>query len=293
MLPLLKCLEDGKPQKMAVLYEKLATVFNLSEPDKNEKLSSGQSTYMSRISWARTYLKQAGLLSSPARSIIQITPVGTKALNSKVEKIDIKFLEQFPDFIKFTQKSNNKSTAASASGLNLSATPEEIMLDAWIKINKSISNDLLDRIKQSPPDFFERLVVDLMLAMGYGGTREDAGQVQGKSGDGGIDGIINEDRLGLDIIYIQAKRWKDSVGSPIIQGFIGSIVNHGANKGVIITTSTFTKDAELTARKNPQYKIILIDGEKLASLMIEYNLGVTTKETYLIKNIDQDYFDQA
>ena len=291
MLPLLEHVA-GEAKTFKAVCELLAGYFKLTATDKAETIPSGLATYISRIGWARSYMKQAGLVESPSKGVIQITERGKQVLAQKPAKIDVKFLMQFPDFVAFKNRAKPKTAVVSLVGLLPLETPEEILEKTWGEINEALSAELLDKAKQMPPALFERLVVDLMLAMGYGGSREDAGKTVGRSGDGGIDGIINEDRLGLEVIYLQAKRWKESVGSPTVQGFIGSLVNNGATKGVLITTSTFTEEAQKTARKNPQYKIILIDGKRMASLMIEYNLGVSLQETYVVKKVDQDYFDQ-
>lgn len=291
MLPLLKCVAIA-PKSFKIVCDDLAQAFNLTDADKAEMIPSGLATYISRIGWAKSYLKQAGLIESPSKGVIKVTQQGKKVLENPPTKIDGKFLLQFPEFVAFKNKTKSKTLVSPMAPTLSLETPEETLQRIWLEVNDKLATDILDTVKQMPPAFFERLVVDLMLAMGYGGSREDAGKTVGKSGDGGIDGIINEDRLGLDIIYLQAKRWKENVGSPAVQGFIGSLVNNGANKGVLLTTSGFTDDALKASKKNPQYKVILIDGKRLASLMIEYNLGVGVQDTYVIKRIDQDYFEQ-
>ncbi|WP_395143316.1 restriction endonuclease [Armatimonas sp.] len=291
MLPLLKCVATA-PKSFKAVCEELAEKFRLTDAEKAKVGLTGQPTYVNRVGWAKSYLKQAGLVESPSRGLVKITHQGSKVLNNPPVKIDGKFLAQFPEFVAYKNKTKTLTVTAPPTPILSLETPEETLQRIWLEVNEKLASDILDTVKQIPPAFFERLVVDLMLAMGYGGSREDAGKTVGKSGDGGIDGIINEDRLGLDVIYLQAKRWKGNVGSEIVQTFLGSLVNNGANKGVLLTTSGFTDPAEKAAKMNPTYKIILIDGPRLASLMIEYNLGVGVQDTFVIKRIDQDYFEE-
>jgi len=292
-LPLLKRLSDGELHRMPDLYEQLADDLKLSEADRNEVLPSGkQVTYENRIGWARTYLKKAGLLESPGRSLCRITARGKEVLASNPAKINIKLLEQYPEFVDFHRAAPKQvgASVSKATDSESDETPEETLERVHQGIKTQLVQELLERIKAAPPSFFERLVVELLLRMGYGGSREDAGRTVGKSGDGGIDGFINEDRLGLDVIYLQAKRWEATVGRPVVQAFIGSLEGFRARKGVLITTSSFSQDARNFVGQIEK-KIVLIDGEQLANLMVEHNLGVSTVTTYDIKKVDSDYFD--
>ncbi len=293
-LPLLKRIADGALHKMPDLYEELANDLGLSEADRSEVLPSGkQVTYQNRVGWARTYLKKAGLLESPGRALCRITPRGLDVLASKPARINIRVLEQYPEFVDF-HRAAPKQVGAPTPKQAISEsdeTPEETLERVHQGIKTQLVQELLERIKTAPSNFFERLVVELLLRMGYGGSREDAGRTVGRSGDGGIDGIINEDRLGLDVIYLQAKRWEATVGRPVVQAFIGSLEGFRAKKGVLMTTSTFSGEAR-TFVGQIEKKIVLIDGEQLANLMVEHNLGVSTTTTYEIKKIDSDYFDE-
>lgn len=295
MLPVLKLAADGEDHKSSHAVDALAAQFQLTAEEQSELLPSGrQAIFSNRVAWARSYLKQAGLLSSPRRGFFTITSRGRELLATGVEKITVAVLERYPEFVEFrnghkktgTDGMENSCEADSSSAL----TPEEALASAYEKLQREIESDVLRAVKDSSPSFFERLVVDLLVQMGYGGNRQDAGRAIGKSGDGGIDGIINEDRLGLDVIYIQAKRWEGSVGRPEIQKFAGALQGQRAKKGVFITTSTFTKEAKDYA-SFIDTRIILIDGERLAKLLVEYNVGVSTAGRYEVKRIDSDYFD--
>lgn len=291
MLPLLKYAGDNQEHSIREAIEHIADIFKLTEEDKKEVLPSGsQYVIDNRVGWARTYLKKAGLLESPKRSYFKITSLGLDVLKKNPAEINVKFLEQFPLFIEFRntkkEKDENEDHEVETGSTQ---TPQELLEYGYQKIKKDLSQELLGYVKQSSPRFFERLVVELLLSMGYGGSRKDAGQAIGQSGDGGIDGIIKEDKLGLDVIYLQAKRWENVVGSKEIRNFVGSLVGQKANKGVFITTSGFTKDA-LEYVKTITHKVILIDGEMLTKLMIENNIGVSKVISYDIKKIDSDYF---
>jgi restriction system protein len=291
MLPLLKYAGDNQEHTIREAIEHIADIFKLTEEDKKEFLPSGSQYIIdNRVGWARTYLKKAGLLESPKRSYFKITQLGIDVLKKNPAEINVKFLEQFPLFIEFlnTKKEKDEHEEQEAES-SFSQTPQELLEYGYQKIKKDLSQELLGYVKQSSPRFLERLVVELLLSMGYGGSRKDAGQAIGQSGDGGIDGIIKEDKLGLDVIYLQAKRWENVVGSKEIRNFVGSLVGQKANKGVFITTSGFTRDA-LEYVKSITHKVILIDGEMLTQLMIENNIGVSKVISYDIKKIDSDYF---
>lgn len=291
MLPMLQVLKDGKIHPIKEVREELANVFNLTDDDKIELLPSGKMpVYRSRVGWAKTYLKKAGLVDNSKRGMVKITEQGIQVLWSRPKSIDSQFLMQFDEFQTFV---NGTKTEISDNAVPNLISPEEMLEQSYQEIKNSLASDLLDQILSMSPDFFEKLVVDLLVAIGYGGSRSDAGKVVGKSGDGGIDGIIKMDKLGIDEIYIQAKRWDkaNTVSSREIRNFIGSLTVKGAKKGVFITTSKFTKDAELVSQQ-PNFKVVLIDGAKLVDLMIEHNLGVSTYEKYTIKKIDHDYFSE-
>ncbi|MBE9053934.1 restriction endonuclease [Nostocales cyanobacterium LEGE 11386] len=293
MLPLLKFTTDQKEHSLREAIEALADHFQLNEDERKELLPSGrQPTFDNRVGWARTYLKKAGLVESTKRGYFRITDRGTDTIKTNPVEINAKFLRQFPEFLEFqnyTQQLEDSTSNGSGAEINTTRTPEEDVELAIQKLTKELASDLLQIIKNSSPAFFEKLVIDLLVKMGYGGTRKDAGQTVGRSGDGGIDGIINEDRLGLDVIYIQAKRWESSVGRPEIQKFAGALQGFRARKGVFITTSTFTNEAKDYVSRIDS-KIILIDGETLTQLMIENNIGVTPFAVYEVKKVNSDYF---
>lgn len=296
MLPLLKLVSDGQEHRYRDLIEKLAVEFKVTDDERKEFLASGnQAIFDNRVGWAKTYLKKAGLIDSSKRAIFIITDLGRQTLAGKPERIDAKFLRQFPSFLEFQNASRNSVVAeeeTSATDVNVE-TPEERLDRAYQTIRKALASELLTKVMDLTPSAFERLVVELLVKMGYGGSINDAGKAIGKSGDEGIDGTIKEDKLGLDIIYIQAKRWKagNAVGRPEIQKFVGALAGQGAKKGIFITTSNFTREASEYAPKN-ETKIVLIDGEQLAQLMIDYNLGCTPQQSYELKKIDNDYFGE-
>jgi len=288
MLPLLKLASDNKNYSLSDAIEILATDFNLTNDDKRELLPSGkQYKFNNRVGWARTYLKKAGLIESPERGLFKITEKGHQVLSQKPKIIDKNLLMKYPNFQEFQSRKKDTSDVEVNDKDN---TPEEIIDSTFQEIKESLASELLENIKSTTDSYFEKIVVELLIKMGYGGSIIDAGKAIGKSGDGGIDGIIKEDKLGLDVIYIQAKKWSDThVGRPEIQKFAGSLDMHHANKGVFLTTSKFTSDAKDFVNKI-QKKIILIDGNKLAHYMIDYNLGVSNIAEYELKKIDTDYF---
>lgn len=296
MLPLLKLVSDKKEYKYRELIENLALEFKLTDDERKELLASGnQPIFDNRVGWAKTYLKKAGLIDSPSRATFIITELGLKVLGKNPEKIDAKYLRQFPAFLEFIHPDKNEAESEETviSQETLSRTPEENLDKAYQQLRKSLASELLNKVIDLSPAFFERLVIDLLVKMGYGGSIKDAGRAIGKSGDEGIDGTIKEDKLGLDIIYVQAKRWKPGnvVGRPEIHKFVGALAGQGAKKGIFITTSSFTKDAVDYTPKN-ETKIVLIDGERLAQHMIDYNIGCTVQQIYELKRIDSDYFDE-
>lgn len=296
MLPLLKLVSDRQEHKYRDLIENLATEFQVTDEERKELLASGnQAIFDNRVGWAKTYLKKAGLLDSPKRATFVITQIGLDTLKKNPDRIDAKYLRLFPAFLEFQNASRNDNETEEEITIveTNEQTPEENLDKAYQRIRKSLASELLNRVVDLSPTFFERLVVELLVKMGYGGSIKDAGKAIGKSGDEGIDGTIKEDKLGLDIIYIQAKRWKPGnvVGRPELHKFVGALAGQGAKKGIFITTSNFTKEALEYTPKN-ETKIVLIDGEQLAQLMIDYNLGCTTQQIYELKKIDSDYFGE-
>lgn len=289
MLPLLKLVDDGKEYSSREAADALAEQFKLSPEERKQLLPSGsQEIFMNRVGWAKTYLYKAGLLESNRRGFFRITQRGKNLLAEKPKEITSKSLERFEEFKEFKTTKKEK-TIPSNPALNDHLDPEESLETAYSILRNNLSDNIIEQIKKASPSLFEKLVVELLLKMGYGGSRKDAGEAIGRSGDEGIDGIIKEDRLGLDIIYIQAKRWSGVVGRPEVQKFAGALQGQRAKKGVMITTSYFTKEAWEYVR-NIDNKIVLIDGDELADLMIDHNLGVSTTATYEVKNIDSDYF---
>ncbi|MDH3217126.1 MAG: restriction endonuclease [Candidatus Krumholzibacteria bacterium] len=289
MLPLLEFAGDGREHSLREAIDHLAHKFRLTEQERKELLPSGtQQIFDNRVAWARTYLGKAGLLSSPRRGVFQITDPGREALAQDPKRIDVQFLNQYPEFREFREHKKKPKETQKAED-EATGTPKEILESQFQNLRSELESDILERLKDCPPSFFERLVVDLLVQMGYGGSRKDAGQAVGMSGDEGIDGIIKEDKLGLDIVYIQAKRWKPTVGRPDIQRFVGALQGKQAKKGVFITTSKFSKEAIDYAQK-VENNIVLIDGEMLAQLMIDHNVGVATEAVYELKRIATDYF---
>lgn len=295
MRPLLSSISDGIEHDIKAVKRILIKEFSVTDEELQIKIPSQRAfLFDNRLGWANTYLKKAGLIESQRRGFLQITNRGKLFLNGHPEQIkvsDLKNIEEFKGF----HKSKDKTTTQEISEISIEDTnksPEEIIDSAYDLIFNGLVVELLSTIKLCSAQFFEKLVVDLLITMGYGGSRKEAGTAIGKSGDGGIDGIINEDRLGLDSIYIQAKRWENTVPIKEVRDFAGSLLSKKAKKGVSITTSDFPKSAyDFVNSIEP--KIILIDGEKLASLMIEHNVGITTKDSYILKGIDNDYFEET
>lgn len=294
MLPLIEFISDGKEYKMRNVTDELAIKFGVTEEEQKELLPSGVApVFYNRTAWAKTYLKKAGLIDSPKQGIVVISKRGLDVLKKKPSSINVKFLKQFSEFVEFQTSKREDEIETETSEEQSIQTPEESLETAYQKIRKSLASELINKVVELSPAFFEKLVVELLVKMGYGGSIKDAGKAMGKSGDEGIDGTIKEDKLGLDIIYIQAKRWKPGnvVGRPELQKFVGALAGQGAKKGIFITTSNFTKEAiEYTPRN--ETKIVLIDGHQLAQLMIDYNLGCTPQQTYEVKKIDSDYFGE-
>jgi len=292
-LPLLRLAADGQTHSLAQARERLAGTFGLTDSEQEELLPSGRQTrFANRVAWAKVYLEQADLLSSPARGQFVITPRGSEVLKDPPDRITIKFLERFPEFATFRSRRQRTPPTkdSEADSSEESETPEEALDGAYQKIRGGLAAQLLERVKAAPPRFFEQLVVELLLKMGYGSSRKGAGEAIGRAGDEGIDGIISEDRLGLDQVYLQAKRWDGTVGRPELQRFVGALHGKRARKGVFITTSTFSADA-ISYVQTIDPRVVLIDGEQLAEFMIDFGVGVTEERTYQLKRVDSDYFD--
>jgi len=294
MLPLLKVLGDGEEHSLHEVISTLADQFDLTDEERRELLPSGRQAKLdNRVGWARTYLKKAGLLESTGRGKFRINDRGLDVLRENPLEINVKYLEQFSEFLEFRDGSTRDANIdLKDDAADKIKTPEEILEAGYQNLRGDLAQDLLDRIMGCSPEFFEKLVVDLLVAMGYGGSRKDAGEAVGRSGDGGIDGIIKEDKLGLDAVYIQAKRWEGTVGRPAVQAFAGSLMGNRAGKGVFITTSQFTKEASDYVKAIQQPKIVLIGGEQLAQFMIDHDIGVADVATYRVKRVDLDYFGE-
>lgn len=291
MLPLLLYGQDGKEHSLREAIEHLAGKFHLSDDERKELLPSGRQEVLdNRVGWARTYLKKAGLVEMTRRGYFRITPQGKQVLSEKPDQINVKYLDQFPEFQDFRALRHTRVPKDGVGPEDTDLTPEEALETAYKRIRDNLASDIFQQLRACSPSLFERIVVELLVKMGYGGSRQDAGKAVGKSGDEGIDGIIKEDRLGLDIIYIQAKRWGTVVGRPEVQKFAGALQGQRARKGIMITTSTFTKEAQEYVSKIDS-KIVLLDGVQIANLMIDNNIGISTLTNYEIKRVDSDYFN--
>ena len=291
MLPLLVLMGDGAEHGLAEVFETLGDRLGLSPEDKKELLPSESDVkFDNRVRWAAFYLRKAGLLERTGRGKIRITERGQQVLKTKPGRIDVKFLKQFSEFLEF-QQGTKKAEDVDTASEEAQATPEETLEASYVNLRRTLAEELIDRVKKCPPKFFEKLVVDLLVSMGYGGSRKDAGQAVGQSGDDGIDGIIKEDKLGLDVVYLQAKRWEATVGRPVVQAFAESLEGQRARKGVLITTSQFSQEAKEYVSRIEK-KIILIGAEELAQLMIDHGIGVTEVRTYSLRKMDLDYFGE-
>lgn len=294
MLPLLRHVGDKNEHGKQEIVENLAKDFKLTDTEKKELLQSGQqSIFDNRVGWANTHLKKAGLVEATRRAYIRITERGLEVLKSNPNIVDRKYLSKYPEFIEFIKKEKNDAQESKEiqNDIEDKLTPRERLENAYQKIKNSLAQDLLESVKNCSPKFLEKLVVELLVKMGYGGTFKDAGMAIGQTGDGGIDGIIKEDKLGLDVIYVQAKRWEGTVGRPEIQKFVGALEGQRARKGIFITTSNFSNDAIAYVQKIDK-KIVLIDGIILAQYMIDNNIGVAQVSSFDIKKIDSDYFEE-
>ncbi|MDP3763356.1 MAG: restriction endonuclease [bacterium] len=282
LLPLLNKVKDEEEHHVNEVVDSLIELFNLSEEERNQQYPSGNdNVFRNRVRFARAFLIKFGLLESPKRGYIKISNTGLEALKRKPSNIDTDFLNQLPGTIPVPHKKIVEE-------IDLK-NPSDLLEQGYQSIRRSLAQDILGVVKKCSPYFFEKLVVEMLIKMGYGGFANSAGKVVGRSGDGGIDGIIKEDKLGLDVIYIQAKRWEGAIGEPIIRDFVGSLARNHANKGVVITTSHFTNEAKEYVKHIP-HRIILIDGESLSQFLIDYDIGVSRITSYDVKKVDSDYF---
>lgn len=293
MRPVLELCQDGAERHMRDVSAALADQFELTPEEREELLPSGrQPVFYNRVGWARTYLKKAGLLASPRRGAIVITDRGKALLDNPPERITAKFLTRYDEFVEFqttARKQQEPEAEPADASHEAQSTPEEALEAAYQQLRDALADELLERVKACSPAFFERLVVELLVAMGYGGSRKEAGRRVGRRGDEGIDGIINEDRLGLDVIYLQAKRWENSVGRPEVQKFVGALQGQRARKGVFITTASFSREA-IEYVNHLDSKVILIDGQQLTQHMVDFDVGVSKQASYEVKRLDSDYF---
>jgi restriction system protein len=291
-VPLLRVASDGREHTLGEARDAIARHFGLSTEDRAEKLPSGlQTRFDNRLQWAKTYFVQAGVLTSPKRGSFQIAARGRELAQQGHQRIDIRILDQYPEFVQF-HRSNGRAVMPTPAGdhnSNVSETPEERLQEGYETIRADLGHELLEKVRNNTPEFFEKLVVDLMVSMGYGGSRADAAESIGQSGDEGVDGIIKEDRLGLDVIYLQAKRWHGPVGRPEIQKFVGALTGKRAKRGVFISAGTFTKEA-IGYVSSIEPKVVLIDGDALVNYMIDFGIGTTIQATYEIRRVDSDYF---
>ncbi len=293
MLPILRLAADGAEHRFGSALERISEQLELTESDRSETLPSGQTRAYNRFCWAISYLQNARLLEKSGRGRFRISPRGREVLSSNLQRIDNQVLAQFPEFLEFKGRRKDASNLSSDPTTSSHAeTPEERLEEAYQELRAALAEDILERVLKATPKFFEHLVIDLLVSMGYGGSRTDAAQVVGRAGDGGIDGTIKEDKLGLDVVYIQAKRWENTVGRKEIQSFVGSLDGERAAKGVFITTSTFSAEARDYVCKTSK-KVVLIDGAELAQLMMDHGVGVTTVKEFSICRADSDYFEEA
>ena len=287
----LQCLADGRPHYFMEVKEKVAAAMNVTREEQRQMMTNRPvPLFDNRIGWTRTYLKKAGLIDSPARGCYVITQEGRAALANTDEPLDNAYLRRYPSFCEFLESLERDGKAGLQSDSN--QTPQDALESAVSRINAALVDDVLSEVLKQSPAFFEHLIIKLLSAMGYGAV-ENSGVVTGHVGDEGIDGIVREDKLGFNLIYIQAKRWDraQTVGRPEIQKFVGALAGQGASKGLFVTTARFSTEAEEYARKQHTTKVVLIDGKALARLMIEYNVGVSTEATYEVKRLDTDFFD--
>lgn len=294
MRPLLQFASDQHEHRFSEAVEAMARQFELTEAERKTVIPSGrQPLITNRTAWAKSYLTMAGLLSAPQRGVMRITDEGLRVLSNGPERITLGFLKRYPGVaVARSERSSAQSSVTADVARSEEATPEETLLDGVQRLLGALEAELLSRLRSGSPAFFEQVVIDVLVAAGYGGSAADAGEVLGRSGDGGIDGIIKEDRLGLDRIYLQAKRWEDIVGRPKIQEFVGALQGKRARKGVFVTTSDFTKEAREYA-EGVESRVVLINGSELARMMVEFDVGCAPHRTLVIKRVDGDYFEES
>lgn len=291
MLPLLKLAPDGSEHTAAEATAHLSNLFELTPEERTQKLPKRNEPLMrNRVGWARTYLKKAGLLEYPRRGVFRITGRGRRVIQQHPDTLDSGYLARFSDFNQWMDASRRGTRKPTNDQPNVTRTPTEILDEVMEELDGQVAVDLIQRAKSGSPEFFEQLVVDLLVKMGYGGNHQDAAKAVGRSGDGGIDGVIKQDALGLDVIYVQAKRWEGTVGRPDIQKFVGALEGKRARKGVFLTTGTFSNEA-LDYARSVSTTIVLVDGDQLGKLMLQHDLGVTTVQHYQLKQVDTDYFE--
>jgi restriction system protein len=300
MLPVLQVLAAGAPKGRRLIVSEVADHFGLSAAELSELLPSGKApVILSRVGWALTYLKQAGLVETPKRGLYQLTDRGRETLRQPPPTLNNDYLERFQEFRDFLERGRASTIAEQATpaatptdSSSPLASPEEALETAYARLRAGVEAELLEAIKRGSPVFFEQLVIDLLVQMGYGGSHREAARAVGRTGDGGIDGVIDEDRLGLDTIYVQAKRWEASVGRPEVQKFAGALQGQRAKKGILITTSVFSREAEEYAQRIDT-RIVLVDGRRLTSLLFDHDVGVSPHAAYTVKQLDGDYFEES
>ena len=298
MKPLLQFVADGNTYHIHELINLLVDHFrketNITDEELKKLLKSGrQSVFDNRVGWAKTYLLKAKLIESPKKAHVKITDRGTEVLKEDLKEISVKYLRKFPEFCEFIEKKESKDIYDKEDDLDVNVSPEELVLRGIEQINNYLKEELLEKILSLEPEFFEKFVVELVVKLGYGGSFDEVAKVLGRSGDEGVDGVIKQDILGLDNVYLQAKRWKEGVvGRKEIQSFAGALIGKGAKKGIFITTSSFTKEAIEYASSIKDMTIVLIDKDKLLDYMIKFNVGVQVKSIMEIKKIDEDYFEE-
>ena len=293
---ILRALEDGEKHKMKDVTSACAMLMEISEEDQKILLpSKKQAAFANRVAWAKTYLKKAGLVDSPQHGFVVLTDAGKSAVTDNPENVTLAYLEKIPSFHQFHANNNGANGISEPKGAHIEAkSPQDMLDEAMHQINTKLADDLMEEIMKITWSGFERLVVQLLIKMGYGPLQFNLDAVTKKTGDEGIDGVVKADKLGFDSIYVQAKQWKAdaTIAKPEIQKFVGALMTHGATKGIFITTAKFSSGAIEESKKLPSPKIVLVDGKKLAELMIEYNLGVTTTQTYEVKRVDSDFFNE-
>ena len=296
MRPILECLADGEEHVLRELIDTLSNQFQLTDEERMLRIPSNQQTYISnRVSWARSHMRAAGLIENPRRGIARLTELGRQQLSLAPQRITASYLRQFPSYLEFIGAGSSVTEGVTEDSIRAiiatDQTPQELIDKAYLTLKQAMIEELLEKLKACSPQFFEQVVVQLLLAMGYGGSSGRGFTTRYRS-DSGVDGVIEQDKLGLEKIVVQAKRWEATVGRPAVQGFVGSMFSYAADKGVIISTSNFSRDAIDFATNLTGKKLVLIDGQRLTELMIDHNLGVSVKKTYELKEVSNDFFEE-